>query len=413
MGITHTPHDILEGIRLIDAGVMIAGTGAGALLGDIGAEVIKIEDPVRGDSFRGFTTQYGDAVSVKGRHVGFETANLNKKSITLDLKNPAGRELLYQLVAKSNAFHTNYSKEMAERLGIDYPTLKKHNPKLVYGVTTLFGTRGPRAYQRGYDTMGQAYSGIMWAMGDRDFNEPVALVSGPFDQQAATLMAFGLMSALMAQQRFGIGQEVHVSVLGGALHIQRENVNMALTRGRPRSRFTRKRSLNPMSNPYRCADGKWIMFAEPQSDRFWGEFCEVVGITHLKNDPRFAVHLGGRSKNNVELIGILEGVFAGKSRDEWIKLLDEKRVGFGYSPIYDLGEAVVDAQVVENDYAPEFDHPVWGKVRLSGFPAWFSETPARIRREAPEHGQHTEEVLMELTGCTWDDIVRLKNERVI
>ncbi len=413
MGKQQVAGGILSGIRIIDAGVWIAGTGAGAMLGNLGAEVIKIEDPLRGDSYRGMATQYGDVMSVKGRHIGFETANLNKKSITLDLKKEKGKEILYQLVANSDVFHTNFPTRIVTRLGMTYETLKKHNPKLIYGRTSCYGPHGHLSERRGYDTLAQAWSGAMWAMGDRDFNEPVGMVGSPFDQMAATLMAFGIVCALLGRERRGIGQEVATSLLGGALHLQANNVNMALLRGRPNSRFTRKRSANPMSNNYRCSDGKWIMLAEPMSDRFWGEFCEVTGITHLENDPRFAIHLGGRSKHNVKLIQILDGVFASKSRGEWIKIFDEKGVGFGYAPIYDMAEAVKDPQLVDNEYVTDFNHPVLGAVKMAGFPILLSQTPAYIHMAAPEHGQHTEEVLREALDYNWDQIAKLKDEGVI
>ena len=404
---------ILNGIRIIDAGVFIAGTGAGALLGNLGAEVIKIEDPARGDSYRGVTAQYGDAMSVKGRHIGFETTNLNKKSVTLDLQTEEGKEILYQLVAKSDVFHTNFPKRTVEKLGLTYTTLKAYNPRLIYGRTTMYGSRGHLSDRRGYDTLAQAYSGAMWAMGDRDFDEPVGMVGGVIDQLTATLMAWGMVCALLARERLGVGQEVHSSLLGAALHLQTQNVNMGLLRGRPWERFQRKRSANPMSNNYRCSDGKWIVLAELMSDRFWAEFCDTIGQPQLKDDPRFSVHLGGRSKHNVELIQILNEVFATKNRDEWIRIFDEKNAGFGYAPINDLAEAIKNPQAIENEYITNFNHPVLGDVRIAGFPIWFSETPAWIRKEAPEHGQHTEEVMMEVLGYDWDEISKLKDNRII
>jgi crotonobetainyl-CoA:carnitine CoA-transferase CaiB-like acyl-CoA transferase len=407
------PIGILQGIRIIDSGIWIAGTGAGALLGDLGAEVIKIEDPVHGDSYRGMTTQYGDTMSVKGRHVGFETANMNKKSLTLNLKSERGREILYQLLAKSDIFHTNYPLGTVEKLGIGYETLKAYNPKLIYGGTTTYGSRGPLRDRRGYDTLAQARSGVMWEMGDKDFDEPVGMVGAVFDQLAATLMAFGMVCALVARERYGIGQEVRTSLLGGAHHLQRHNLNMALWRGRPLSRFARRKSANPMSNNYRCADGKWIMLAEPMSDRFWAEFCEAVGIMHLKDEPKFAVHFGGRSKHNVELIKILDQVFASKPRDEWIRIFEGKNVGFGYSPIYDVSEAVRDPQAIENEYIVDFNHPVLGEIKMAGFPIWFKETPARTAMAAPEHGQHTEEVLIDILDYDWEEITRLRSDGII
>jgi len=138
-----------------------------------------------------------------------------------------------------------------------------------------------------------------------------------------------------------------------------------------------------------------------------------VGIMDLKDDPRFSTPLEGRKEHNTELIQILEKVFATKSRDEWVKIFEEKNVGFAYSPIYHLTESVKDPQAVENDYVVDFDHPVLGKIQMAGFPVNFKENPARIYREAPEHGQHTEEVLAEVLGYDWDQITKLRDKEAI
>jgi len=243
---------MLEGIRIIDMGVWLAGTGGSALLGSLGAEIIKIEDPIQGDTYRGMITQYGTHGYVRGRHIGYETANLNKKSLTLDLKTPKGKEILYQLVAKSDVFHTNYQKSVRKRLGVDYETLKKYNEELIYGVTTIFGSRGPMAERRGFDPLGQARSGLMWSMGDQDFDEPVGAIGSIIDCTTGTMMAFAMVCALLARDRLGIGQEIHASLLGTALHMQTHNINITSLRGKPFAKLTRKRSANPLSNPYKC-----------------------------------------------------------------------------------------------------------------------------------------------------------------
>ncbi|MFC1971708.1 CaiB/BaiF CoA transferase family protein [Chloroflexota bacterium] len=393
--------DILGDIRILDAAAWIAGTGAGAILGDLGAEVIKIEDPVAGDTYRGMATAYGDIMSVKGRHIGFETANLNKKSITLDLTKDEGREILYQLVAKSDIFHTNFLKKTREKLAITYDDLRVYNPKLIYCVTTGFGTHGPSAHRRAYDTTAQAQSGIMWEMGDRAYDEPFGVVG-----------AFAMVCGLAGRDRLGIGQEVHVSMLGSALHIQSQNVNMALLRGRPYGRFCRKKSPNPMSNNYRCRDGKWLMLAEPVSDRYWWEFCDVLGLPILRDKVDFSTS-AGRKQHCTELIEIIGKTFASKDRDEWIKIFEGKSAGFGYAPIYDLSEAISDPQAIENEYITDFNHPVLGPISIRGFPFWFSKTPARIRSEAPEHGQHTEQVLIEILNYDWEQIGMLRAKGII
>ncbi len=404
---------ILDGIRIVEAGGWIAGTGAGVLLGSLGAEVIKVEDPIRGDSYRGASIQYGDVMSLKGRHIGFESANLNKKSITLDLGREEGRQILHDLVANSDVFHTNYPERTIEKLGLTYQTLKQHSPKLIYCVTSSFGLRGPRKGHRAFDTLAQAQSGMMWAAGDRRFDEPIGVVGAPFDQLTATVMAFGIVSALLGRERLGQSQEVHVSLLGSAIHMQTIGINAALLRGHSLKRFSRSDSMNPMSNHYRCKDGKWLMLAEPMSDRYWVEFCHVMGLDHLANDPRFAMQHGGRSKHNKELILILDEAFASKTRDDWIRVFEQNNAGFGYAPIQTVDEAGRDADVIANRYVVDFAHPIFGNVKLAGFPVEFSETPAYIRAEAPEHGQHTEEVLIDVLGYDWDRLSRLRDDRII
>lgn len=404
---------ILQGIRVIDAGAFIAGTGASAMLGSMGAEVIKIEDPVRGDSYRGMAQQYGDSMSVGGRHIGFETANINKKGITLNLTTENGREILHKLVAKSDVFHTNYPKAIIDKLGLTYDALKQHNDKLIYCSTSGFGLRGPRAGHRSYDTLAQAQSGFMWTLGDRRFDEPVAAVGAPIDQLTTMVMAFGMVSAICARERLGIGQEVHVSLLGSAINMMSLAVNVGLLRGRSYGRFNRETCANPMSNNYKCGDNKWIMLAEPMSDRFWAEFCQVMGLQDIQNDPRFAVHLGGRSKHARELIKILDETFAKKPRDEWIAAFQARQVGFGYAPIYTVDESIRSPQAIENGYVTDFDHAVLGQIKLAGFPIEFSQTPAHYHIPAPEHGQHTEEVLSEVLGYSWPEMEELRNQGVI
>ncbi|MFH1086997.1 MAG: CoA transferase [Chloroflexota bacterium] len=406
------PTGVLEGIRIIDAGQWLAGTGAGAMLGCLGAETIKIEDPVRGDSYRGMAAQYGERVSVKGRHIGFETANLNKKSITLDLNRDEGRQILYELVAKSDIFHTNATTRTRKKLGMVYDILKRHNPRLIYAVTTTYGSKGTLSDQRGFDTIAQAHSGIMWTTGDSDYDEPMMISGALFDQGTAGIVAFAMVCALQARDRLGIGQEIHVSLLGTAFFLNAWNVNMTLLRGRPMGRYRRRTAPNPIANNYCCADGKWLMLAEPQSQRFWAEACQLLGLSNSVDDPRFAT-AADRSKNCTELIGILAGTLATRARDEWVGIFRAGGARFSFAPIFDTIEAVQDPQPLANDYVVDFDHPAMGKVKLAGFPVSFSETPAYIRQEAPEHGQHTEEVLTGVLGYDWDRISKLRTEGII
>lgn len=404
--------EALEGIKVLELGQMIP-PAAGYMLGDMGAHVIKIEDPIHGDIYRGMSQMYGSAMSwAGGTHVGFETANRNKKSLTLDLKKEKGREIFHRLVEKSDIFLTNLSESVCQRLGADYETLSQRNPLLIWAKASNYGPVGPYAERRGYDPTAQAMSGLMWAIGERDFPEPMQTGSAICDTMAATMLAYSILAALVAKERSGIGQRVDVSLLGSMLHLQAQALMVTSLRGRSWARHSRRRVKNPFTNHYKCADDKWIMLSETQADRYWSQFCRALGLQHLEEDPRFATAMGGRREHSAELVEILDETFATKPRDEWIKVFEEQGVEFAYAPVYDYYEVIQDPQALENDYIVEFDHPVGGQVKVQGFPVRFSKTICSIKGPAPEHGQHTEEVLLDI-GYSWEDMAQLREEGVI
>ena len=402
----------LEGIRIVECAGYLSAPSAGYILGDLGAEVIKIEDRVKGDPVRGMSSLFGGSMILPdGTNIQFETANRSKKSLTLDLKKKKGKELLYRLVAVSDVFSTNYSLSAINNLGIDYQTLKKHNTKLIYGLATGYGSLGPDNKKRAYDTIAQARSGIMGTVGEPD-SPPLQIAGAIFDQMTGTLLVSGILAALAARDRQGIGQQVEVSLLGSGIHLQAYNVNLALLRGRPMPKPSRWTFKNPLANHYQCADGKWLLLAEPQSDRFWHDFCLALGIENLEKDAKFAT-AADRRANYLELTTTLEGVFKTKTRDEWLKILQTKGGGMAFSPVLDLTEIASDPQVITNEYITEVDHPSLGKVKVIGVPIKFSQTPAQIQNCAPNFGQHTEEVLIDILGYSWPEIEKLKDEEVI
>jgi crotonobetainyl-CoA:carnitine CoA-transferase CaiB-like acyl-CoA transferase len=404
----------LDGIRVIEWAAFHNGPAAGYMLGDLGAEVIKIEEPVKGDPSRGMTQMFGESVTLPGgRLVGFELANRNKKSIAVNLKSEQGRQIVYKLVEKADIFYTNYYRNgILQELKMDYETLSRYNPKLIYAINSGYGLEGPVGNERAFDTIGQARSGLMWAVGDRDHEEPFQTVAAPCDQVGATMLAYSLLAALVARERQGIGQQIEVSLLGSAIHMQGIGMNMTLMRHRSYARHSRERARNPMANHYRCADGKWIMLAEPQSDRFWGQFCRIMGLGHMEEDPRFATALVRRD-NYTECNAAAAQAFATRPRDEWLQLFKEEGAEFAHSPILDYYEVAEDQQALENNYVVDFDHPALGPVKMVGMPAKFSKTPMGIQCEAPELGQHTEEVLLDLLDMSWEDIASLKEQEAI
>lgn len=401
----------LDGIRVLECAGYLSAPSACYMLGDLGAEVIKVEDRVKGDPVRGMSSYFGGSLYSGGINIFFETANRNKKSITLDLKKEKGKKIFYELVKVSDVFCTNYSRDVTARLKIDYESLIQYNPKLVYAIATGYGSRGPESGKRAFDPIAQARSGIMYSVGEPD--SPPSQINGPiFDQMTGTLLAYGILAALSVRDRQGIGQQVEVSLLGSGIHLQAYNVNVATLRGRPLTRSSRKTLKNPLANYFQCADGKWLIFAEAQSDRFWHDFCNVLSIENLEKDPRYAT-ADERRKNFREITGIIEEVFKTKPRDEWITILQTKGGGISFSPILGLDELSSDPQALENEYIAEHDHPALGKVKVIGIPVEFSRTPVKVKGHAPNFGEHTEEVLMNICGYGWEEIEKLKDEEVI
>lgn len=403
----------LSGIRVIECAGYLSAPTAGYMLGDLGAEVIKVEDREKGDPTRGTSAVFGASMTMPtGENILFETANRNKKSITLDLKKPRGRELLYELVSKADVFCTNFTQSSIAKLKIDYETLKKHNPGLVYGLATGYGLEGPESSRRAFDSVAQARSSIMYALGGEP-DSPPAQIGGPvFDQMTGTLLVYAILAALVKKERDGIGQQVGVSLLGSGIHLQAYNINTALMRGRQIPRPSRKAMRNPMSNHFQCADGEWLLLSEPQADRFWPAFCRALGIQNLEKDERFS-DAARRRENHVAINSLVEEAFRTKTRPEWMKILDEQGEGIAYSPVLRPTDLADDRQALANGYVVQIDHPNIGPVKMVGSPATFSETPVEVTGYAPQFGQHTEEVLLDVCGYDWDRIQELRDQQVI
>jgi len=401
----------LHGIRVLEWATWHQGAaGAGVLLGDLGAEVIKIEEPGGGDTIRGAREMFGVTALLPGGHnMFFEVSNRNKKSIALNLKHPKAREIVYRLVRKCDVFTTNFRPSVALRMGLDYQTLSRYNPRLIYANTTGYGVKGPYAERRAYDWIGLAHSGLMTATGEREL-PPQPIVGMTADQTGALTAAYGILAALVARERLGVGQEVRTSMLNSMLWLQYINISTTLLRGKSMRRASRTRAPNPLANYYRCADGRWLMLCHVQSDRFWGELCRAIGRPELEKDPRFE-DMEKRRENREELISLLDEVFASRPREEWLKIF----AGYDliYSPINNIEELTADPQIQANEFITEFPHPVLGPVKVLKHPVEFSQTPAHMRSRAPELGEHTEEVLSEIGEYTWEEISRFREEGVI
>lgn len=400
----------LEGVRIIAWSIRQTAPSATQLLADMGAEVIKIEIPAGGDSHRGATKDSGKWTNLPhGLPYGFEILNRNKKSITLDLRREEGRQVVYDLVAKADAFVQNFRFGVAKKLGMDYETLKRHNPALVYANCTGYGPKGKQAAQPALDPAIHAYSGMMLGIGEGNM-PPIHLPGAMSDQITGIMLAYAIMVGLFHKERTGVGQEIDVSMLGTMVWVQTNNIYYSLLLNRSRDRQLRSKPTNPLVNHYCCKDGRWILFAMFQPDKYWPAFCRALGKEELVADERFK-DLKSRERNSAELVSILDEVFSGRPREEWLELLS--REDLVYSPIKDYLEVVNDPQVLENEYITEYAHPSLGKLKEIGIPAKFGETPGRIREPAPQLGQHTEEVLIDFLGYSWDDIEKLRDKGVI
>jgi CoA:oxalate CoA-transferase len=400
----------LEGIRIIDWTIWQQGPVATQMLADLGAEVIKVEERERGDPGRGIVAVAGGSASKGALNFYFEANNKHKQSIALDLKRPEAREILYRLAAKSDVFVQNFRKGVAGRLGLGYADLHKQNPRIIYASASGYGPQGPDSGEPSFDYLGQARSGIMNTLGV-DSDVPTYIFGGIADQMGGVMLAYGVLAALFARTRTGEGQEVDASHLGSMLALQGLNVVARTLTGKEFGRNTREVAFNPLWNHYRCADNKWLSLAMLQPDRYWKDFCTTMGIPELTADARFN-EMRVRGKNAAELIKILDPIFASKTREQWMRTL--KAGGdFIYTVVNAVSDLPSDPQVKANEYIVSYEHPTHGPLELLGMPVKLSATPGEPRGHAPELGEHTEILLTEMLGYSWDDVARLREANVI
>jgi len=400
----------LEGIRVIDVTQVGAGPMCAGILAQWGAEVIKIEHPVRGDSMRGLQSGVG-TTPLKQRMYNymFEQPNMNKKSMTLDLSRKEGQEVLHKLVKKSDVLLAAMRTRDVKKFDIEYETLKKINPRIIFALITGYGTQGEEKDSAGYDAVCYfARSGITY-MTAGDDGVPVWRRAGFGDIPSGMFCACGIITALFARERIGKGQAVYTNLYNNGVWALAADTMAAQATHRVPERHKRESADNPLANYYKTKDERWILMFHLQSGQYWERFCQKLGLGELINDERFN-SMEKRKENKVELIKILDKVFGEKSLAEWKKELAGSDLV--YSAVQTPVEAVEDPQAWENGFYEYFDHPVWGKIELLPNPQKLTETPGRYRTPAPEWGQHTEEVLQEL-GYNWEDISRLKEKKII
>jgi len=380
------------------------------MLGDMGADVIKIEQRGTGDPGRWLAAAGGIDLGDRPNWY-FEANNRNKRSITLDLKKAEGVEVAHALIERADVFVQNFRKGVAERIGLGYETLSGINPRLIYASATGYGPEGPDSAEPSFDYLGLARSGIMNAAGEPDM-PPLSITGGIADQLGAIMMAYGVMTALVARERHGVGQQVNASHLGSMAFLQGLSVSMKLMAGVAMPRTFRSQAHNPLWNHYRCADDRWIALAMLQSDRYWPDVARLIGRPELVTDPRFE-SMDARAANKESCVAILDEAFAQRPREVWLKTFREDDSDLIYTLVNTVDDLPGDPQVVANDYVVEVDHPNHGPTAMMGIPVGLTKTPGSVRNVAPELGQHTEDVLLNVLGWDWDRISRLIEAEVV
>jgi len=376
----------LAGIRVLDISQVMAGPFCCMLLGDMGADVIKIEPPKVGDS-----TRHSMGFRLKGEDSpGFLALNRNKRSIALDLKNSTDREVLYALVKTADVLVENARPGVAARLQMDYDTLSTINPRLIYASISGFGQTGPWSQRPGFDLIAQAMSGALSATG-LPGHEPVKSGIPIADLGAGLFATYGILSALLGREKTGRGQYIDASLLEAALGLSVWETTELWGTGKPPQPIG---SANRMSAPYQAvqaSDGYFVIGAANQ--KLWLTFLQVVQRPELNADPRFATN-ALRVTNRVELIQALKPTMARRTVHEWVEALLAAGVPAG--PIYNYEQALATDHIAARDMVIDVPHPVEGSFRALGFPVKMRGTPQRVRHPPPLLDEHGDEIRHEL-----------------
>lgn len=390
----------LAGIRVLDLTRMLAGPLCTALLADIGADVIKIENPDGGDDARHFLPRQGDESTY------FMLLNRGKKSLTIDLKAKKGLELIEALVEKSDVLVENFRPGTVKRLGIDYERLSAINPRLVYASISGFGQTGPLSHQPSYDIIAQAMSGLMSITGAPD-GPPTRVGESMGDIIAGLYASWGILAALQARTRTGRGQHLDVAMLDALFSLLVTPLSQYFFTGAVPQRVGNRHPISTPFDTYKASDG--LVVIAVASERLFARLAEVIGRPDLPYDARFSSD-DRRTANEPALRALIEAWTAKRTVDQVIEEIG--RVGVPVSPIWTVAQAADSDHVKSRGFVRRVDHPTAGEIRLVGQPVQFSDGASSIAAP-PLLGEHTDELLQSVLGLSPDALRELRDEKAI
>ena len=391
----------LDGMKVLDLTRVLAGPYATMLLGDLGAEVIKIEQPGTGDESRNF------GPFKNGFSLYFMSVNRGKQSVTLNLKTERGQAIFKQLLKQTDILVENFRPGTMQKLGLDYDTLKGEQPSLIYAACSGFGQTGPYAQQGAYDMIIQGMGGIISITGEPD-GPPVRVGTSISDITAALFTTIGVLSALHHRNRTGSGQFVDVAMLDSLVAVLENAVVRYFATGEaPKPLGARHPAITPFE-AFASADGHVIIALG--NDTLWAKFCEHVDRHELISDERFRTN-ADRTENHSELFPILSEIMSQRPTDDWIDALGA--IGVPCGPINAMDKVVSHPQVQAREMITRIAHDITGEVEVPGVPIKLSETPGNVEVPAPSLGEHTTKVLTDLLKMSADEVEQLRQDGVI
>ncbi len=391
----------LTGVRVLDFSRVLAGPYCSMMLAELGADVIKIEEPGTGDESREWPP------FIKGQSGYFFSVNRSKRSIAMNLKNEDARRIVRELAAKSDVVLENFAPGVTTRLGIDYATLSAVNPRIVYCSVSGFGQTGPYRDRRAYDPILQAMSGIMSVTGSRN-GEPVKCGVAITDVASAMLAAFSIAVSLYRRERTGKGQYIDLGMMDTGLAMMTFLSAMYLCAGEVPTTFGSENPTRVPSANYMCNDGRYVHVVI--NDRQWPRLCELLGLSEFATHPDFAANKN-RVVNRDRVNAMIAEQMRRKSAEEWIALFDAEGLPIG--PVNTLDRVLSDPHILAREMVKIFNHPIAGEVKCVDMPYRFGEDGTKIRSAPPLLGEHTDEILSGLLGYSEEEIARLKAEGAV